>query len=213
MNSFRRSDIRDRMRTNAGKVRVGVHKLGESVSSLDWLLGSRDQLIPLIHDGLHPGPADIDDAWANSQPFRWGTRTHGAEREMLYSIMTDREQIEALTDGYLRLRSVAMNHSRVVSVATNKRLLLLRKGILRNYDAMEVNYGDIAEIDIGTLTVTIDDHVEEIVDENKTEYRRVRNEKEFVTLYFSRDAAPDFRLDIDDLDSVKSFVACLHKRI
>ena len=146
-------------------------------------------------------------------PFRWNRRTHSAEREMLYTILNDDEKIEALTDGLLRLGSEGMHNSRVVAVATNKRLLILRKGILRNYGGMAVNYGEVTEIEIGELTLTIDDYVEEITDENKTEYRRVKNEKEFVTLYFSRDAAPDFRLDIDDLNSVKSFVACLQKRI
>ena len=224
------------MRASAGKAKAGLRRvagpeftakvkqavrpalarsrrLSQAVGSFDWVLGSQDQPIPLAHNGLHPAPAEIEEWWVSSMPFRWNSRTHSTEREMLYSIMAGGERIEALTDGYLRLGSVGMHDSRVVAAATNRRLLLLRKGILRNYDAIEISYGNVTGVDVGTLTITLEDRIDEVVADNRTEYRRVKNEKEFASLNFYRRAAPDFRLDIDDLDSVSPFVSSLSKHV
>ena len=114
-----------------------------------------------MEDGssLHPHQPRIDKQWNDAIPRGWGTSKawgsdrqergdkdmHKGERQMLYDILDDDENIKALVGGMYRAEqdTARVSKHNGVAVATDRRVIFLDKGVLGSTDVSEMPYRSI----------------------------------------------------------------------
>ena len=100
----------------------------------------------------------IDHQWLAAIPAGWGTKAHGfdrqeradkgmhsGERQMLYEILDEDEEIKALVGGTYRAEQDAVRGSRHkgVAVATDSRVIFLDKGILGSTEVSQMPFRSV----------------------------------------------------------------------
>ena len=87
----------------------------------------------------------IDRQWLAVAPKKWGNNRHKGERQMLYNIMDDDEEIKALVGGSYRAEQDTARKSlhRGVAVATEKRIIFLDKGVFGSTEVSEMPYRSV----------------------------------------------------------------------
>ena len=114
-----------------------------------------------LEDGssLHPHQSRIDKQWNDAIPRGWGTKKawgsdrqergdkdmHKGERQMLYDILDNDENIRALVGGMYRAEqdTARVSKHNGVAVATDRRVIFLDKGVLGSTDVSEMPYRSI----------------------------------------------------------------------
>ena len=90
----------------------------------------------------------IDAKWYKVMPKGWGTfgdrGMHSGEREMLYGILDQDEDIKALVGG--NYKADRGRQDRGVAVATDRRVIFLNKGMFGNEDVAEMPYSSMEGI-------------------------------------------------------------------
>ena len=91
----------------------------------------------------------IDARWDEIKPAKWGNK-HRGERNMLRDLLEPDERMECLIEGKfgrdLSQMRLGSRFSTGIAVATDKRVLMVDKGILGSSEVVEARYADIKEI-------------------------------------------------------------------
>ena len=101
--------------------------------------------------------ARIDEQWHAVRPEGWGTwgrdeKMHSGEREMLYELLANDENIEALVGGTYRAEQDTnrVGKHNGVAVATDKRVIFVDKGVFGSTEVSEMPYWSIEGITYST---------------------------------------------------------------
>ena len=100
----------------------------------------------------------IPPGWGNPKGMSWSSSVrqergdremHSGERMMLYDILDDEENIEALVGGIYRAEG-STGGSKGVAVATDRRVIFVDKGVLGSTEVAEMPYSRVEGITYST---------------------------------------------------------------
>jgi hypothetical protein len=92
----------------------------------------------------------IDARWNAIKPKKWRENFHGGERQMLYDILDDDEDIDNLIGGTFKANTDRFHPHQGIAVATSKRVVCLAKGLFGSGEVKEIAYRNIEGITFNT---------------------------------------------------------------
>ncbi len=99
---------------------------------------------------IHP----IDEQWNKVKPAQWSEHTHSGEREMLHTLLEAGETIMALLGGHfgpdLGQAQPGKTLHKGIAVATDRRVLMVDKGLFGSTEVAEMRYQSIESITYST---------------------------------------------------------------
>ena len=95
----------------------------------------------------------VDDEWRNANPG-WKDNQYKGERRMLYDILDVGEELDCIVGGMfgpdLQQAKLGRSLRRGVIVATDRRIIMLDKGVLGSSEVAEMPYNSISAITYST---------------------------------------------------------------
>ena len=96
----------------------------------------------------------IDEQWNRVKPAHWGEHAHGGERQMIRTLIETGENIMVLLGGHfgpdLGQAQPGKTLHRGIAVATDRRVLMVDKGVFSSTEVAEMRYQSIESITYST---------------------------------------------------------------